>query len=78
MSHRYGKTEASVRNLTRTQYNVTQKDGTEPAFHNAYHDNHEPGIYVDIVSGKPVFSSNDKYDSGTGWPSFTRADCATA
>jgi peptide-methionine (R)-S-oxide reductase len=58
--------------LTPEQYSVTQKDATERPFHNAYWDNHEPGIYVDVVSGEPLFSSNDKYDSGTGWPSFTR------
>jgi peptide methionine sulfoxide reductase msrA/msrB len=51
---------------------VTQDDGTEPAFHNAYWDNHKEGIYVDVVSGEPLFSSKDKYDSGTGWPSFTK------
>jgi methionine-R-sulfoxide reductase len=51
---------------------VTQKDVTEPAFRNEYWDNKKPGIYVDVVSGEPLFSSLDKYDSGTGWPSFTR------
>ncbi len=54
------------------QYEVTQKEGTEPPFQNEYHDNKKEGIYVDIVSGEPLFSSLDKYDSGTGWPSFTR------
>ena len=58
--------------LTPEQYAVTQKDATERPFHNAFWDNHEAGIYVDVVSGEPLFSSNDKYDSGTGWPSFTR------
>ncbi len=58
--------------LTSLQYKVTQKDDTERAFDNEYWDNKEPGIYVDIVSGEPLFSSVDKYKSGTGWPSFTR------
>ena len=58
--------------LTPLQYDVTQKDATEPAFRNEYWNNHAPGIYVDVVSGEPLFSSLDKFESGTGWPSFTR------
>jgi len=58
--------------LTSMQYHVTQEDGTEPAFGNEYWNNHDEGIYVDVVSGEPLFSSRDKYDSGTGWPSFTK------
>jgi peptide methionine sulfoxide reductase msrA/msrB len=58
--------------LTPEQYRVTQECGTEPAFRNAYWNNHEPGLYVDVVSGEPLFSSTDKFDSGSGWPSFTR------
>lgn len=58
--------------LTALQYHVTQEEGTEPAYNNEYWDNKQQGIYVDIVSGEPLFSSKDKYDSGTGWPSFTR------
>ncbi|MGD8672838.1 MAG: peptide-methionine (R)-S-oxide reductase MsrB [Thiogranum sp.] len=58
--------------LTPLEYEVTQKEGTEPPFKNAYWDEHREGIYVDVVSGEPLFSSTDKFDSGTGWPSFTR------
>jgi peptide methionine sulfoxide reductase msrA/msrB len=58
--------------LSPEQFAVTQKSATEPAFSNAYWDNHKPGLYVDVVSGEPLFSSLDKFDSGTGWPSFTR------
>src|SRR3989442_15465028 len=58
--------------LSSEQFAVTQQCGTEPAFRNAYWNNHKPGIYVDVVSGEPLFSSLDKFDSGTGWPSFTQ------
>jgi len=71
---KYEKPEASElkTRLTPLQYQVTQKEATEPAFNNAYWDNKEEGIYVDVVSGEPLFSSLDKFASGTGWPSFTR------
>jgi len=65
-------TGTAVEKLSPLQYDVTQKGGTEPPFQNEYWDNHARGIYVDVVSGAPLFSSLDKYDSGTGWPSFTR------
>ena len=65
--------EELKKRLSPEQYHVTQENGTEMAFRNAYWDNKADGIYVDIVSGKPLFSSRDKFDSGTGWPSFTRA-----
>ena len=78
MSYDYRKTPGALSRLTDSQFRVTQKDGTEHAFRNEYLDNHEPGIYVDVVSGQPLFSSTDKYDSGTGWPSFTRPIAADA
>ena len=68
----HAKTDEAVRKLTPTQYRVTQKDGTERPFTGEYHDNKEPGIYVDVVSGEPLFVSSDKFDSGSGWPSFTK------
>ena len=64
--------EELKKRLMPMQYKVTQEEGTEPPFNNEYWDNHKPGIYVDIVSGEPLFSSLDKYESGTGWPSFTK------
>jgi peptide methionine sulfoxide reductase msrA/msrB len=67
-----GAKEGLKRTLSPLQYRVTQENGTEPAFRNEYWDNKRPGIYVDVVSGEPLFSSLDKFDSGTGWPSFTR------
>jgi peptide-methionine (R)-S-oxide reductase len=64
--------QAAVGALSPEQYHVTQKNGTERPFTGEYWDNHEPGIYVDVVSGEPLFASVDKFDSGTGWPSFTK------
>jgi len=58
--------------LSKMQYDVTQHAATEPAFHNDFWNNHKPGLYVDVVSGKPLFSSLDKFDSGCGWPSFSK------
>jgi methionine-R-sulfoxide reductase len=68
----YHKNTEAVSRLSPEQYRVTQCDGTEPPFDNAYWDNKEPGIYVDVVSGEPLFASINKFDSGSGWPSFTR------
>ena len=80
MPKTYNKpSDAELRSrLTPEQYAVTQHEGTERAFSNEYWDNHQQGIYVDIVSGEPLFSSLDKYDSGCGWPSFTKPLDATA
>ena len=71
MSDNYRKDPEAISRLTPEQYRVTQKKGTEPAFRNEYWDNKEPGIYVDVVSGEPLFASVNKYDSRSGWPSFT-------
>jgi peptide-methionine (R)-S-oxide reductase len=68
----YRKDPTAISKLTRQQYAVTQEDATEPAFRNRFWDNHDDGIYVDVVSGEPLFASTDKYDSHSGWPSFTR------
>ncbi|CAA0126672.1 Peptide methionine sulfoxide reductase MsrB [Mycolicibacterium vanbaalenii] len=72
MTQRYNKNPAAVDALSPEQYRVTQRNGTERPFTGEYWDNHEPGIYVDVVSGEPLFASTDKFDSGSGWPSFTR------
>ncbi len=72
MTQQYNKNPAAVDALSPEQYHVTQKNGTERPFTGEYWDNHEPGIYVDVVSGEPLFASVDKFDSGSGWPSFTK------
>ena len=72
MNSNYHKNPEAVGALSPEQYQVTQKNGTERPFTGEYWDNHEPGIYVDVVSGEPLFASVDKFDSGSGWPSFTR------
>lgn len=72
MAKEYRKDPEAIAALDRNQYAVTQKSATEPAFTGEYWDHHDDGIYVDVVSGEPLFSSRDKFDSGSGWPSFTR------
>jgi len=69
---KYRKTDEAIARLTPEQYHVTQESGTELPGSGAYLHNHEPGIYVDIVSGEPLFASSDKFESGCGWPSFTK------
>ncbi len=71
MTDRYGKDPEAISRLSPRQYDVTQESATEPAFANEYWDSKESGIYVDIVSGEPLFASKQKFDSGCGWPSFT-------
>lgn len=68
----FRKSQEAVSGLSPEQYRVTQRNGTEPPFNNAYWDNKEPGLYVDVVSGEPLFASVNKFDSGCGWPSFTK------
>jgi len=68
----YSKNPEALARLSPEQYRVTQQSGTEPPFQNDFWDHHEPGLYVDVVSGEPLFTSRDKFDSGCGWPSFTR------
>jgi peptide-methionine (R)-S-oxide reductase len=72
MAQTYNKNPAAVDALSPEQYQITQKNGTERAFSGEYWDNKEPGIYVDVVSGEPLFASVNKFHSGSGWPSFTR------
>lgn len=69
---KYQKSEEAIQRLTSEQFRVTQQNGTERPYTGEYTDNKEPGIYVDIVSGEPLFASSDKFDSGCGWPSFTK------
>ena len=69
----YQKNQEAISRLSPEQYEVTQRNGTERPFKNAYWDNKEPGLYVDVVSGEPLFTSLDKFESGCGWPSFTKA-----
>ncbi|MRX44554.1 peptide-methionine (R)-S-oxide reductase MsrB [Agromyces kandeliae] len=78
MSQDYRRTPEALDRLTPLQRKVTQDDATEPAFRNEYWNNHEPGLYVDVVSGQPLFASVHKYDSRSGWPSFTRPIDQTA
>ncbi|HZZ14960.1 MAG TPA: peptide-methionine (R)-S-oxide reductase MsrB [Candidatus Sulfotelmatobacter sp.] len=68
----YRKNPEAISNLSPEQYRVTQRDGTERPFQNEYWDNKKPGIYVDVVSGEPLFASTDKFESHSGWPSFTK------
>jgi peptide-methionine (R)-S-oxide reductase len=72
VSHQYSKNPAAVDALSPEEYRVTQENGTELPFTGEYCNNHEPGIYIDIVSGEPLFASVNKFDSGSGWPSFTQ------
>jgi peptide-methionine (R)-S-oxide reductase len=72
VTREYHKNPTAVDALSPEQYHVTQESGTERAFTGEYWDNHEPGIYVDVVSGEPLFASVDKFESGSGWPSFTK------
>lgn len=69
---KYQKDQSAIDKLTLLQRHVTQENGTEPPFQNVFHDHKEEGLYVDIVSGEPLFTSEDKFDSGCGWPSFTK------
>jgi peptide-methionine (R)-S-oxide reductase len=72
MTHDYNKNQDAISNLSPEQHRVTQRGGTERPFDNAYWDNKEPGIYVDVVSGEPLFASTNKFESRSGWPSFTK------